>query len=97
MNNNERGENMPNIKSQIKTVGTNAKARGRNAHFKTRVRSQIKKVRVALEAKDVELAEKEYREAISLLDKAVTKGVFHANKVAHHKSELTLKINELKK
>lgn len=86
---------MPNIKQQIKRVKTNEKARQRDAHFKSMVRTQLKKVRVAIDAKDVALAEAEYKKAVSLLDKAAGRGVFHRNKVARHKSELARQINEL--
>ena len=86
---------MPNIKSQVKRVKTNEKARNRNAHFKTMVRTQLKKVRLAIEAKDVELAQVEYRKVVSLLDKAAQRGVFHPNKVARHKSDLARDINAL--
>ncbi|MFA5485623.1 MAG: 30S ribosomal protein S20 [Bacilli bacterium] len=86
---------MPNIKSQIKRVKTNEKARNRNAHFKTMVRTQMKKVRLAITASDVELAKTEYTKAVSLLDKAAQRGVFHPNKVARHKSALARDINAL--
>jgi len=42
---------MPNTKSMIKRVKTNEKARNRNASFKSSVRTAIKKVRNAVEAK----------------------------------------------
>lgn len=86
---------MPNIKSQIKRVKTNDKARNRNAHFKTMVRTQMKKVRLAVEAKDAALAQAEYRKAVSLLDKAVQRGVLHQNKAGRHKSDLARDINAL--
>lgn len=86
---------MPNIKSQIKRVKTNDKARNRNAHFKSMVRTQMKKVRLAIDAKDAALAQEEYRKAVSLLDKAAQRGVFHPNKVARHKSDLARDINAL--
>lgn len=86
---------MPNIKSQIKRVKTNEKARNRNAHFKSMVRTQIKKVRLAISANDVELAKTEYTKVVSLLDKAAQRGVFHPNKAARHKSALARDINAL--
>jgi small subunit ribosomal protein S20 len=86
---------MPNIKSQIKRVQTNEKARNRNAQFKSSVRTAIKKVRLAIDANDKELAEQKYKVAVSLIDKAVSKNVMHRNKAARIKSGLTLAINEL--
>ncbi len=87
---------MPNIKQQKKRVLTNEKARQRNAHFKSRVRTQVKKVRLAVESKDKALAEKEFRAAVSLLDKAQGRGIIHKNKVARHKADLTHLVNTLK-
>lgn len=86
---------MPNIKSQIKRVQTNEKARNRNAQFKSSVRTAIKKVRLAIDANDKALAEQNYKLAVSLVDKAVSKNVMHKNKAARIKSGLTLAINEL--
>lgn len=86
---------MPNIKSQIKRVKTNDKARNRNAHFKSMARTQIKKVEAAIANKDVALAKTEFVKAVSLLDKAAQRGIIHQNKVARHKSVLATKINAL--
>lgn len=87
---------MPNIKQQKKRVLTNEKARQRNAHFKSRVRTQMKKVRVAVNNNDKALAETNLRAAVSLLDKAQARGIFHRNKVARYKADLTRLVNELK-
>lgn len=86
---------MPNIKSQVKRVATNDKARNRNASFKTRVKTAIKKVELAVAAKDKEAAKLALVDAISLLDKAVGRGIYHANKVANKKSALQTAVNEL--
>lgn len=86
---------MPNIKQQIKRVKTNEQARNRNAQFKSRVRTQIKKVKALAAAGNKVEAEKELRVVFSLLDKAGKKGVLHANKVSRHKSDLMLLVNKL--
>ncbi len=86
---------MPNIKSQIKRAATNEKARNRNSSFKTRIKSAVKKVEVAVTAKDKEAANLALVEAISLLDKAVGRGIYHANKVANKKSSLQSAVNAL--
>ena len=44
---------MANIKSQIKRNKTNEKARQRNASAKSAIRTSIKKVKLAVEAKDL--------------------------------------------
>ena len=87
---------MPNTKSMIKRVKTYEKARNRNASFKSSVRTAIKKVRNAVEANDKELALTHYRDAVSLVDKAVTKNVIHKNKAARIKRSITKAVNELK-
>lgn len=86
---------MPNIKSQIKRTATNEKARNRNSSFKTRIKSAVKKVEVAVKAKDKTAASAALVEATSLLDKAVGRGIYHANKVANKKSALQSAINEI--
>ena len=45
---------MANIKSQVKRIKTNEKARSRNASYKSAMRTAIKKVEAACKAKDVE-------------------------------------------
>ena len=60
---------MANIKSQIKRNRTNEEARKRNASKKSAVRTAMKKVRLAVEAKDLAKAE----EALRLLSVSSTK------------------------
>lgn len=88
---------MPNIKSQIKRVTTNDKARSRNAAFKSRVRTAIKKVNVAIAAQDKENAQALYLEAVKLIDRSVSKGVFHVNKAARYKSRLNAHVVAINK
>ncbi|WP_339033310.1 MULTISPECIES: 30S ribosomal protein S20 [unclassified Spiroplasma] len=78
---------MANIKSQEKRILTNEKSRLANKAFRSSVKTAIKK---ALVAKQEGSKEKEtlINEAISLLDKSVTKGIFKANKAAREKSRL---------
>ena len=79
---------MAQIKSQIKRIGTNEKARQRNVAYRSRISSQSKKVRVAVEKKDVEAAKKELKLALQLIDKSVTAGVYARNTAARKKSSL---------
>lgn len=86
---------MAQIKSQIKRNITSEKARQRNASFRSAMRTQSKKVRLAVEAKNVEAAQKELAKAYSLFDKGVTKGVLHHNSAARKKAELQNIVNSL--
>ena len=87
---------MAQIKSQIKRIGTNEKARVRNQAFRSKVRTQLKKVKDAATASNVELAKAELVKAVSLLDKAVSKNVIHKKAAARQKSHAQTLVNTLK-
>ena len=87
---------MANIKSQIKRNGTNEKARQRNASAKSAVRTAIKKVRLAVEAKNVEEAEKLLVAAERLIDKSVSDGIQKKNTGSRQKSEIRRLVNSIK-
>ena len=87
---------MANIKSQIKRNRTNEKARLRNKAAKSAIRTAIKKVKVAVEAKDAKEAEKALLAAYRLIDKSVSDGIQHKNTAARQKSEVQRLVNSLK-
>ena len=87
---------MANIKSQIKRNRTNELARQRNKAAKSGVRTAMKKVRVAVEAKDLKAAEAALVEAFRLIDKSVSDGVQHKNTAARQKGEMQRLVNSLK-
>jgi small subunit ribosomal protein S20 len=84
-----------NIKSQIKRITTNEKARQRNVAIRSSVKTAIRKFRDAADAGDKDKALELQREAAKKLDKAVTKGVLHANQAANKKSALAKRVNAL--
>ncbi len=86
---------MANIKSQIKRNRQNIAAHERNKAVRSRVRTQIKKFRAAVEAGDKAAAEAAYVVATKELDKAATKGVLHANNAANKKSRMAKALNSL--
>ena len=77
---------MANIKSQKKRVLTNEKAHQRNRAVKSELKTAIKKVQAAVEAKDAEAAKAAALAASRLLDKAASKGVIHNSQAANRKS-----------
>ena len=79
---------MANIKSQIKRIKTNEKARLRNKAVKSSLKTAIKRFRVAADAGDRDTATVELRSASRALDKAVSKGVIHKNQAANKKSAM---------
>ena len=87
---------MANIKFQIKRNRTNEEARLRNKAAKSAIRTASKKVRVAVEAKNLEEAEKALLRATSLIDKSVSDGIQHKNTASRQKSELQRLVNSLK-
>ena len=86
---------MANIKSQIKRIKTNEKARQRNKSVKSSVKTAIRKFREAAEAGEKESAIKLMQDASRKLDKAAGKGVIHANQAANKKSAMAKRANQL--
>lgn len=86
---------MPNIKSSIRSVKTDAERRAKNAAVKTQVRTAIRKTIAAIETGVVEDAKLALVNATSVIDKAASKGVLHKNTAARKKSNLAAKVNHL--
>ena len=83
-----------NIKSQIKRIKTNEKARQRNKATKSALKTSIRRFREAVAAgddKSVELA----RVANRQLDKAASSGVIHKNQAANRKSAIAAQAAKL--
>ena len=87
---------MANIKSQKKRALTNAKKNLVNSAAKSQLKTSIKKVLKAVEAKDAEAAKAAYNECNSLLDKAVTSHLKHKNYVARQKARLAKAVATIK-
>ena len=86
---------MANIKSQIKRVGTNEKARLANSSYKSAMRTAIKKVEAAAKANNKEEAVKLLSNALSYIDASVSKGIQHKNTAARQKAHLQALVNSL--
>jgi small subunit ribosomal protein S20 len=87
---------MANTRSAIKRIRQTKRRALANRNNKGQLRSQVKKLRKALEANDVEAAEKQLQPTFSVLDRSVRKGVAAKNSVARAKSRLTRRFNALK-
>ncbi len=79
---------MANIKSQMKRIKTNEKARQRNKAVKSTLRTHVRKFREAAEAGDTAKAQTLAKTACRALDKAASKGVIHRNQAANRKSAI---------
>jgi small subunit ribosomal protein S20 len=77
-----------NIKSQIKRIRTNEKARLRNKAVKSSLKTTIRRFREAADAGNVDEARTLARKASRELDQATSKGVIHANQAANRKSAI---------
>ncbi len=86
---------MANIKSQIKRIRTNEKARLRNKAVKSELKTYVRRVREAVAGGDKDAAGVALATASKKLDKAVSKGVIHANQAANKKSALAKAVNAL--
>jgi small subunit ribosomal protein S20 len=84
-----------NIKSQLKRIKTNEKARLRNRAVKSELKTYIRRVREAIAGGDKEKASQALVDASRKLDKAVSKGVIHANQAANKKSALAKAVGSL--
>lgn len=79
---------MANTKSAEKHIRQDAERHRRNQAAKSRMKTAVKKVRTALEEGDVEAANEYLPTALSVVDRATSKGVIHRNKAARTKSRL---------
>lgn len=84
---------MPIIKSAIKAMKQNTKAKERNRITKADFRAKVKTIRkdIVTEGKN---ADKLLASAIQAIDKAAKRGVIHKNAAARRKSRLMLAINK---
>ncbi|MBR1648508.1 MAG: 30S ribosomal protein S20 [Alphaproteobacteria bacterium] len=86
---------MANHKSAKTRINRNAKRSMINGARRSRVRTFVKKVEAAVEAKDKTLAQGAFIVAESELMKAVNKGVMHRNTVSRTIARLSAKIKAL--
>lgn len=86
---------MANIPSAKKRARQAEKNRSHNASLRSMVRTYIKNVVKALDAKDLPKAQAAYAAAVPVIDRIADKGIIHKNKAARHKSRLNQHIKEL--
>ncbi len=86
---------MANIKSAKKRILVTETKTARNKAIKSRVKTFVKKVEVAVANKDAETAKVALVAAISEINKAGSKGVYHKNTCARKISRLTKAVNSI--
>ena len=86
---------MANHKSAKKRIRQNVVKRAINRTNRSRLRTQVKQLRVALAAGDKKASKEALQPTISIIDKMVNKHILHRNTAARYKSRLTRHVNEL--
>ncbi len=86
---------MANHKSAIKRNRQNEKRSVRNRGFRTQVKSHTKNVLAAVEANNVEAAQKSLKEATTIISKVASKGVLHSRAASRKISGLAKKVHQM--
>ena len=86
---------MANIKSAKKRILVTETKTARNKAIKSKVKTYVKKVETAVAKKDAEAAKAALKEAISVINKAGSKGVYHKNNVARKVARISKAVNEM--
>jgi small subunit ribosomal protein S20 len=84
-----------NIKSQLKRIKTNEKARQRNKATKSALKTSIRRFRQAAADGETTKARELAYAASRALDKAASNGVIHKNQAANRKSAIAAKAAKL--
>ena len=87
---------MPNTKSAKKRLRQNEARRAQNRSERSTLRSQIRKVREAVTAGQIDTAEQEFRTAAKYLDRAGARSLIHKNAASRTKSRLQKLIKSAK-
>lgn len=86
---------MANIKSAKKRILVTETKAARNKAIKSGVKTAIKKVEAAVAANDKDAAKAALTVAISTIESASSKGVYHKNNAGRKVSRLTKLVNTL--
>jgi small subunit ribosomal protein S20 len=86
---------MANHKSAEKRVRQNAKRKEINRRNRSKLRTQVKKLRSAITSGDKAVGTEILGPTVSIIDKAVNKGIIHKNTAARYKSRLTKHVDAI--
>ena len=86
---------MANIKSAKKRIKVIEVKTLRNKMIKSRTKTAIKKVVAAIATGDKAQATEALKGAVSQIDRATSKGVFHKNNASRKKARLTNLVNKM--
>ncbi|RHP27451.1 MULTISPECIES: 30S ribosomal protein S20 [Clostridia] len=86
---------MANIKSAKKRILVDRRNAERNKAIKSKVKTAIKSVDAAIAAGDKDAASKALTTAISEINRAASKGVFHKKTASRKISRITVAVNKI--
>ncbi len=86
---------MPHHKDAIKRMRQSADKRASNRHYRSTMRTQIKKVRVAIDAGDHAAATAQLPAAVSIIQKLAQKGIIHSRQANRRVARLYKAVNSL--
>ncbi len=86
---------MANHKSALKRIKQARARTEQNRVHRSRLRGQIKRLRLAIESKDKGAAQALLTPTFALIDHSIHKGILHQNTAARYKSRLTLQFKAL--
>ena len=80
---------MPRIKSAIKNMRKSQKRNEINRTRRSRLRTQMKRIRELIASKDAAGAKKALSPTLSMIDRSLKNGIIRRNTAARHKSRLS--------
>lgn len=86
---------MANTASAIKRIRQTKRRDARNQQNASRLKTQVRKLKKALESSDADSAKNLLKPTISVVDKSVQKGVLKKNTASRIKSRLTRRVRGL--
>jgi small subunit ribosomal protein S20 len=86
---------MANTASAIKRIRQTKRRDARNQRNASRLKTEVRKLKKALETSDASSAKDLLKPTISVLDKSVQKGVLKKNTASRIKSRLTRRVRSL--
>lgn len=86
---------MANTKSAEKRLRQSERRRQSNRHFRSRMRTAIKRLRSTVQNGDAEQAKELLPGTLRVIDETAQKGVIHRNAAARHKSRLSKAVGQL--
>jgi len=87
---------MANHLSALKRARQTERRTARNRANTSSLRTQLRELRETIAKGDKTAAEQTYRKTVSVLDKAIRKGILHENTASRYKSRLGKRVTNMK-